>query len=120
MMEQRHNKRVRFFSEVFLAAAGKRYPTEIFDLSLKGALVKKPSEPLPNKTEPMLLQLQLSGSTEVLTMQVTIAHEHADYLGLHCTKIDIDSISHLRRLLELNLGDPELLSRELAELSDLD
>jgi hypothetical protein len=26
-------------------------------------------------------------------------------------------VSHLRRLLELNLGDAELLSRELSELS---
>ena len=118
-MEQRHNKRVRFFSEAYLETAGKRYPTEIFDLSLKGALIKKPSETLPKTAEPLMLHLQLSGSTEVLTMQVLIAHEHADYLGLHCEKIDIDSISHLRRLLELNLGDTELLSRELAELSSL-
>ena len=38
------------------------------------------------------------------------------HLGLFCHHIDIDSITHLRRLIELNLGDETLLQRELAEL----
>lgn len=119
-MEQRHFKRVRFFSEAQLEIDGHTYPTELLDLSLKGALVKKPAETLPTEPKTVFLKLPLSDSTEHLIMQVSIVHHHADFLGLHCEKIDIDSISHLRRLLELNLGDPELLSRELAELSNGD
>jgi len=30
--------------------------------------------------------------------------------------IDVDSMTHLRRLIELNLGDPTLLERELKAL----
>lgn len=119
-MEQRHFRRVRFFSQAQLVADGKIYLTELLDLSLKGALVKKPTEALPTEITSLLLQLPFSDSSEQLVMQVSIAHHHADYLGLHCEKIDIDSISHLRRLLELNLGDSELLSRELAELTSTD
>lgn len=119
-MEQRHFKRVRFFSQALLEADGQSYATELLDLSLKGALVKRPAEAFPAKPELLMLKLHLSDSSEQLVMQVSIAHHHADFLGLHCEKIDIDSISHLRRLLELNLGDPELLSRELAELSNGD
>jgi len=37
-------------------------------------------------------------------------------VGIRCESIDLDSISHLRRLVELNLGDPELLNRELSAL----
>jgi hypothetical protein len=37
-------------------------------------------------------------------------------VGLHCRHIDIESLAHLRRLIELNLGDPALLERELAAL----
>jgi len=33
--------------------------------------------------------------------------------------VDIDSITHLRRLIELQLGDPALLDRDLAQLSGL-
>ncbi|GGW53617.1 PilZ domain-containing protein [Alishewanella tabrizica] len=118
-MEQRHFKRVRFFSQAELVSDGHRYATEVIDLSLKGALIKKPAETVSTGTSPLLLSLHLSESEETITMQVSIAHQHADVLGLHCDKIDIDSISHLRRLLELNLGDPALLNRELDELINL-
>ncbi|WP_423187267.1 PilZ domain-containing protein [Alishewanella sp. d11] len=117
-MEQRHFKRVRFFSQALLEADGHEYPTELLDISLKGALVKKPLTGLPAAPTTLFLKLGLSDSTEQVIMQVSIAHQHGIFLGLHCEKIDIDSISHLRRLLELNLGDPELLSRDLAELSN--
>jgi hypothetical protein len=36
--------------------------------------------------------------------------------GLQWRNIDVDSLTHLRRLLELNLNDPSLLDRELADL----
>jgi hypothetical protein len=36
--------------------------------------------------------------------------------GLRWKHIDVDSLTHLRRLLELNLTDPGLLNRELADL----
>jgi hypothetical protein len=35
---------------------------------------------------------------------------------LRCDSIDLDSITHLRRLVELNAGDPRELDRELAIL----
>jgi hypothetical protein len=35
---------------------------------------------------------------------------------LLCESIDLDSITHLRRLVELNAGDPALLERELTAL----
>ena len=33
------------------------------------------------------------------------------------TTIDLDSVTHLRRLIELQLGAPSLLERDLAELT---
>ncbi|MCG8610315.1 MAG: hypothetical protein MI864_07240, partial [Pseudomonadales bacterium] len=32
--------------------------------------------------------------------------------------IDLDSITHLKRLIELNVGDPSLIERELSALID--
>ena len=49
-------------------------------------------------------------------MDVWVAHEENKELGLKCKDIDVDSITHLRRLIELNLGDPDLLERELSAL----
>jgi hypothetical protein len=36
---------------------------------------------------------------------------------LQCNAIDIDSVTHLRRLVELNLGNSEQLNKELSQLS---
>ena len=42
--------------------------------------------------------------------------KEAHKLGFECTRIDQQSISHLRRVVELNLGDEALLQRELKAL----
>ena len=40
-------------------------------------------------------------------------------MRLRIEHLDIDSISHLKRLVELNVGDDELLYREIEHLTDL-
>lgn len=62
-----------------------------------------------------VLTLSLDDDSQI-SMQVTLAHTLATRLGLHCDHIDLDSISHLKRLVELNLGDPAQLQRELGLL----
>lgn len=115
MHERRRHARVAFNVSAELIAADHRAPTQIFDLSLKGALVSLP-EGWPEKIKSALLVVRLDGSDATITMQMSIAHRHPTHLGLYCHHIDIDSITHLRRLIELNLGDESLLQRELAEL----
>jgi hypothetical protein len=39
---------------------------------------------------------------------------------MHCTKIDLESITNLRRLVELNLGDEAALNREISAMVHLD
>lgn len=116
-MEQRHFKRVTFFTAAQLIFAEQAVLTEVLDISLKGALVHKPDAISFEHDQPFQLVIKLDNDDTVIRMQVAIAHQHANHLGLSCQFIDIDSISHLRRLLELNLGDADLLERELAELS---
>ena len=52
-------------------------------------------------------------------MRVRLAHDDHGQLGFVCEHIDLASISHLRRLVELNLGDPQELERELGALIDI-
>ena len=49
-------------------------------------------------------------------MEARVVHVEGRYAGLRCLAIDLDSVTHLRRLVELNLGDPALLERELSAL----
>jgi len=48
--------------------------------------------------------------------QGVVAHSEAGHIGLTCQHIDLDSAAHLRRLVELNLGDETQLRRKLQAL----
>jgi len=49
-------------------------------------------------------------------METEVAHVEGRHVGLRCTHIDLDSMTHLRQLVERNADDPALLERELALL----
>jgi hypothetical protein len=117
-MDNRRFSRVSFKGIAHLDIGSYSLTTEVLDLSLQGALIKKPPQWPQSLPTHMQLRIQLNDFPIELTMTVSVAHASDDVVGLHCEKIDIESVSHLRRLLELNLGDAELLSRELSELSE--
>ena len=117
-MDNRRFSRVNFKGKAHLEIGSHSCATEVLDLSLKGALIKKPADWPRSLPKIMELRISLNDFPVELIMEVSVAHQSAKTVGLHCEKIDIDSVSHLRRLLELNLGDAELLSRELTELSE--
>jgi hypothetical protein len=100
---------------------------EILDLSLKGALIKREAD---TKLATGLaigmnctLEVGLNAPDDNTSlenniyMSAEIVHVQGEDIGLRCTEIDIDSITQLRRLIELNLGDESLLSRELEKLA---
>jgi hypothetical protein len=45
-----------------------------------------------------------------------VAHLEGSNVGLKCEHIDLNSLTLLRRLLELNTGDTDLMDRELSHL----
>lgn len=117
--QRRRFNRVQFHEGASLLLADRRFACEVRDLSLKGALLACPGASSARRGDSCELILALDGG-EVVAMKGEIAHvaTTADnvQVGLVCREIDIDSITHLRRLLELNLGDAELLEREFAAL----
>ncbi len=117
-MDNRRFSRVLFSGPVQLKNNEALYTGQLHDLSLKGALLQLETASELQPGQRFQLQFQLNESGLDLSMDVTVAHLHGSSVGVRCDKIDIDSASHLRRLLELNLGDADLLSRELTELSE--
>lgn len=117
--ERRHFARVSLDAPATLTLAGWEHAVTVVDISLKGTLARlDPAVPAPD-SETGRLSIELAPGAEIV-MECRIAHGGGGYLGLHCVRIDVDSVSHLRRLMELNLGDPELLNRELGELASPD
>ena len=113
--EQRRFTRIAFDAAAVLACGNRTWNSELIDLSLKGALIGKPADWHGSDGDRCRLMLTLDDDTSIY-MDVTVARVDDQHVGLACHDIDLDSITHLRRLVELNLGDAALLERELMAL----
>ena len=117
--ERRRFQRIAFDAATELAQGERRWAVVLHDLSLKGLLVKRPRDWNGDPDQPFIATVNLDSSTS-LQMEVVLTRTRNDLLGFVCRHIDLDSISHLRRLVELNLGDESMLERELAALGEDD
>ncbi|WP_063372357.1 PilZ domain-containing protein [Pseudoalteromonas luteoviolacea] len=117
MKERRKFSRVLFSNQASLMTTTGDYNCEIIDLSLNGALITLPIGLTPLKGQPASLKFNLPGSEVEICMEVEIRHIEEAHLGLHCAQIDLDSVTHLKRLIELNIGDDDILHRELENLT---
>jgi len=113
---RRQFSRIHFATDARLFLQGTQYPAEILDLSLKGALIRPVEALPPSDGAHAVLQIRLDHQGTSIRMEGHISHHEASHYGFTCREIDLDSITHLRRLVELNLGDASLLERELSHL----
>lgn len=113
--DQRRFTRITFPAETQLHAGGRKWGCELLDISLRGALIRRPAGWAASLDDPVILELPISVNTGI-RMEARVAHLEADRAGLVCHHLDLDSAAHLRRLIELNLGDEAQLHRELAAM----
>lgn len=117
MTQKRRFDRIHFDAECELHVKG-RPPivVHLHDISLHGALIEsKPTLDMMigDKAE---LVLYLSNDV-IINMPATLrATPAANQYGFEAESLDIDSMAHLRRLIELNLGSEDLLHRNLEAL----
>jgi hypothetical protein len=117
MENRRQFTRILFSINAEIKIEDKTYPVSIHDISLNGALVTAIDGEHSLKDKHGILHFLLSDNESKVTMDISVVHEEENETGLQCHAIDIDSASHLRRLIELNLGDSEQLNKELNQLS---
>lgn len=91
------------------------WESQLIDISLKGMLLRRPTDWSGHSGDRYRVELQLAGGI-FISMGILVAHVGSQRIGCQLDKIDIDSFSHLKRLIELNLGDARLLNRELSAL----
>ena len=112
----RHFHRILYTANATLTCDEKTWHCEIIDLSLKGCLLHFELPWEEDLEKLYTLNLQLSEQIQI-KMELTPAHIVDDRVGFKCEHIDIDSITELRRLVELNLGSSALLERDLLALT---
>ncbi|WP_108126429.1 PilZ domain-containing protein [Saccharospirillum mangrovi] len=119
--EQRRFQRIAFDARVALEFGDQHYLGVLRDISLKGALI------MLNETTPHIatgqigqLKVRLDQGDVEMQMEITVAYVHPQRqaCGVNILSMDVDTASHLRRLVEVNLGDAEALQRELSNLID--
>ncbi len=114
--ERRHFTRVHFDAPALLKTDHASLRVHVLDLSLKGALVELPANRTLEQGTLCQLQLTLAPSSVHINMSVEVARCDEHQTGLRCLHMDLDSITHLRRLIEWQLGDAALLDRDLSQL----
>ena len=115
---KRRFSRIAFDTEVHLVSAERTWVSHLVDVSLKGMLITIPKNWNGQVGDHYLAELMMGDKETVIRMEVAVTHVTKKNAGFHCELIDLDSISHLRRLVELNIGETEILNRELSELGD--
>ncbi|MBI6731447.1 PilZ domain-containing protein [Pseudomonas amygdali] len=116
--DRRRFKRIAFDAKTDLKQGDQTWKVQLVDLSLKGLLIERPDPWNSDQTQPFEVDIILSNDAHV-KMDVKITHDNSRQLGFVCRHIGLESISHLKRLVELNLADPEELDWELAALIEL-
>lgn len=115
--ERRRFSRIAFDASTEISQGEHRWKAELLDLSLQGVLVVRPEHFEGSTGQAFQVRIYLGFDANVY-MDAELAWEREGLLGFNCRHIDLDSISHLRRLVELNLGDESLLERELTLLGE--
>ena len=113
--ERRNFWRAVFHSPVRVVTHHGEMAAQLLDISLKGALLETSERWGGGPGEECQVTLKLAPDATI-SMWAEVMHVDGAHVGLRCKSIDIDSITHLRRLVELNSGDPGRLDREFSSL----
>ena len=112
-MDERRFRRIPFEAEVQMAVGERTWNCRLLDIALKGALLES-AVPVPLAQGTVAnLSLPLPGSEIVLAFDAELAHREANRLGFKFLHENLDTLTHLRTLLELNTGDPDGVRSEL-------
>lgn len=111
--EKRYFSRINFTAQSQIEINDKVYQGELLDLSLRGALLRfKDHIPL-EKCDHCTLSIHLHSSDIKLIFDAELVHIHQNNLGFKFISEDIGTMTHLRNLLSLNIGDYDKITDEL-------
>lgn len=114
-MSERRFRRVPFIAAVDVSVNSCHWSGTLIDVALKGALVELEGEaciPLESRSH---LSITLPGTTVSLDFEGILVHRAQNHYGFKFVSEDLVTLTHLRKLVELNTGDPEATQLELAD-----
>jgi len=112
----RRFSRITFHRPAVLDLKVVRAECEVLDVSLKGALVEVGPGLKVRAGDTCSLVIRLDAGDALIRMDGEVAHVNGQRVGVKADEMELESVEHLRRLVEVNLADEAVLHRELAAL----
>jgi len=117
-MKSRRFRRVPFETKVSLTVDQGYWAGELVDVAMKGALVET-MEPLPiSSGNRCQLGIMLPGTAISLDFDAELVYVEGLQYGFKFISEDLETLTHLRKLIELNTGDAETTRSELSAWLD--
>jgi len=113
--DKRRFRRIPFSTTCSFTSGDFSSPAELIDISMNGALVRIASAESPSSLS-CSMALFLEGLDTPLVFDGEVVHHHGDRVGIRFMTTDIESMIHLRALLENNSLDPERVIEELGQI----
>jgi len=113
--ERRRHARIGLNAQVLVTDGSVVHRGRLCDIALRGLLVQFESGWHPEDGASHVVSIWF-GNTTSISLEGRIMHSRPGQAGVHIERMELADASRLRRLVELNLGDPALLDRELTAL----
>lgn len=112
MEDKRDYLRVPFHCVSQINVVDQSYPSELLDISLRGVLLEVNPPPEIGLGSLCGIDISFASCNTHLQLDAKLVHREGNHYGFLIESLDLDSLTHLRRLLELNYGDSEKIDRE--------
>lgn len=110
--DNRYYSRISFVADAEVSIDGRQYPAEMLDLSLRGTLLNLHAGVVDiGMSYP--LKIHLSSSDTTIQFDAELVHKNGNYAGFKFQSLDVESMTHLRKILDLNTGDHAKLADEM-------
>ncbi len=119
MIERRRFSRIVYQTQATLTQESIVVNALVCDLSLHGLLLTSEQSDQLDTDKQVDVEFSLAGSDVTIQLVGNIVGLNNNVIRVSIDHIDIESIGHLKRLVELNVGDDDLLHRDIEHLSDL-
>lgn len=114
--ERRRFTRINFDAATEVKYGDDSWQATLVDISFNGMLLTTETAIDLEIGASVDLTVHLLGDDVTINTPAVLAHKDKDQYGFSIENLDLDSLTQIRRLVELNLGDEALLERELDHL----
>lgn len=120
MSDKRRFSRIKCVEKSNVDTGSGSFEVDLLDISLKGALVEHPGDLHVRPGDGWKLSFRLNQSDIILQFEALVVHCRDNLAGVKFVEMDLDTMVHLRSLMEARTADPDQVRDELAFFAETD